>query len=615
MTGQPASCRAAKQRVRGAASCSSPAWRVLAWLFISSLGFAGAAYAATASIMQRLEQVDELRSSDFPKFNEAVSELSAEGAALSPAEQDYLRYLQGWSAAYEGRYEAAGDLLRPLLESRDVNLGFRARATLINVLVLSARYEPAFAELSRLLQALPQIDDEKVRRLGLRVAAYLYNQVGQYELGANYAEQVMSGGPRAMCTGGQLHLESLYRSHGLSPGVAELQDVLDACDASGEATYANLVRTYIARLYLDEGDVEAALGVLNAHYEEMIQARYPRLTVEFDALLAQVYKRKGDMALARKFATRAVEAGTSAQYSAPLAGAYKLLYELELARGDYKTALAYHEKYAVAGKGYLDDVSARQLAYERVHHESIANKLQIESLNKQNQVLQLQRELGEKAVENSRLYIALLLLSLVFIGFWAFKTKRSQLHFMRRSQQDGLTGIANRQHFLDVAGRALQSSARDQQEVSVILCDLDRFKSINDKYGHAAGDFVLQQAVIACQAQLRPNDIFGRLGGEEFGIVLPGCASEQARQRCEQLRQAIAGISATPGLDSGVSASFGVAATNPSGYELWQLLAHADAALYQAKHDGRNRVAVFDPNSDLRPTVSDAPVVPLQSFG
>ena len=81
------------------------------------------------------------------------------------------------------------------------------------------------------------------------------------------------------------------------------------------------------------------------------------------------------------------------------------------------------------------------------------------------------------------------------------------------------------------------------------------------------------------------------------------------------LREAIAGISTTPGLDSGVSASFGVAGTTVSGYELWQLLAHADAALYQAKRAGRNCVAVFDPNNDLTRTTTDVPAMRAHNFG
>jgi diguanylate cyclase (GGDEF)-like protein len=209
-------------------------------------------------------------------------------------------------------------------------------------------------------------------------------------------------------------------------------------------------------------------------------------------------------------------------------------------------------------------------------------------------VLQLEQALGAKAVENSRLYIMLLLMVVGFVGFWAYRTKRLQLHFMSLSQLDGLTGIANRPHFLNQAEAALQSAARARQPVCIILCDLDHFKSINDKYGHAAGDQVLRETVTACQAYLRSGDLFGRFGGEEFCFLLAGCGLEAARLRSEQLRMTIAGISANGSSGFKASASFGISATGSSGYDLRQLLAHADSALYSAKRAGRNRVAVHE---------------------
>jgi diguanylate cyclase (GGDEF)-like protein len=286
-----------------------------------------------------------------------------------------------------------------------------------------------------------------------------------------------------------------------------------------------------------------------------------------------------------------------------LVTAYRLLYELAKEQRDFKSALAFHEKYAAADKAYVDETGARRLAYNKAAHEAIANKLQIRALNKQNQLLQLQKALSTEAVENSRLYIALLVTILLFIGLWAYRTKRSQLHFRNVSQLDGLTGICNRPHFMSLAEGALESCRKAQQDVCIVLCDLDQFKTINDRHGHATGDFALRETVSRCRVYLRANDAFGRFGGEEFSIVLPGCGLEAARQRAEQLRTAIAGIVVgSGGIGSKVSASFGIAAAGSSGYELRQMLAHADAALYQAKRTGRNRVVVYDGSMEVQRT-------------
>jgi diguanylate cyclase (GGDEF)-like protein len=224
-----------------------------------------------------------------------------------------------------------------------------------------------------------------------------------------------------------------------------------------------------------------------------------------------------------------------------------------------------------------------------VKHETLANQLEIQSLNRRNEVLTLERE-------NNRLYIALLISILAFIALWAYKTKRSQVHFMRLSQRDALTGIANRPYFTERAERTLEADRKIGRETSIVVVDLDHFKAINDRYGHAAGDRVLQQTVATCESLLRPQDLFGRFGGEEFGILLSGCSLEVASQRCERLREAVASVSAPEfGMESTVTASFGVSSTKVSGYELKTLLAHADAALYSAKRAGRNCVMAYDP--------------------
>jgi diguanylate cyclase (GGDEF)-like protein len=172
---------------------------------------------------------------------------------------------------------------------------------------------------------------------------------------------------------------------------------------------------------------------------------------------------------------------------------------------------------------------------------------------------------------------------------------------MSLSQIDGLTGIANRPHFLKQAQSALESAQKAQQPACIILCDLDHFKAINDKHGHAAGDQVLKQTVAQCQVFMRSTDLFGRFGGEEFSFLMAGCGPEDARLRAEQLRLTIAGLSYNNGTANSlagtrVSASFGVASSVASGYDLRLLLAHADSALYAAKRAGRNRVAVYDTN-------------------
>ncbi len=160
---------------------------------------------------------------------------------------------------------------------------------------------------------------------------------------------------------------------------------------------------------------------------------------------------------------------------------------------------------------------------------------------------------------------------------------------------DGLTGIANRTAFLDSARRIVERCKRDDAPVSAMMFDLDLFKGINDIHGHAVGDGVLRKFCEVAAKVLRPNDAFGRLGGEEFAVVLPGSSIEAAHARAERIRANFAEACrfiADRELDATVSG--GVSTSEHADHPLELLLDHADTALYRAKAAGRNRIELAD---------------------
>ena len=157
------------------------------------------------------------------------------------------------------------------------------------------------------------------------------------------------------------------------------------------------------------------------------------------------------------------------------------------------------------------------------------------------------------------------------------------------ASRDHLTGVLTRRAFLATAADAI---ARSDRAAALLLLDLDHFKAVNDRFGHAAGDTVLESVAATCGALLRTDDSLGRLGGEEFAIVLAGADVTAALAVAERCRGAIAGLTFTePGL--AVTASVGVAALDAMMTipEAW--LDAADLALYAAKGSGRNRCRVF----------------------
>ena len=574
---------------------------------------------------QMLQKADRIKTAYPAEFTSTLNALAAQLDELTPPQQELVHYLQAWKYVYDGRYDIAISRLQATIrETHDVTLQFRAKASIINALVVSSHFEEAFVELTQLLVLLPKVTDPAAREQGLIVAAQLYNEVGQYDLAIAYSQKLMDENwlGRGVCKGYDSKLRSEVMSGKVHSVGSEFSAAIDACTKLNELSYANFIRSYAATVYVDNNQVDEALRVLTEHYGEVLQSRFPRLISRFESLLATAYQKKGNVAAAHQFALRAIDNGVPNEISQALVVAYHLLYEQARQAGEFKAALEYHEKYAAMDKGYLDVTTARQLAYQRVAHESVASRLQIETLNKENHVLQLEQALGAKAVENSRLYIILLLLTMGFIALWAYRTKRLQLHFMSLSQVDGLTGIANRPHFLKQAQHALESAQKAGQPVCVILFDLDHFKTINDKYGHAAGDQVLKQTVSECQLFTRATDLFGRFGGEEFSFMMAGCGPEDARVRAEQLRRTIAAltydngaVASETGSGTPLSASFGIASTTASGYDLRLLLAHADSALYAAKRAGRNRVAVYDTNVSVIGSTGSHPALDAAPSG
>lgn len=164
------------------------------------------------------------------------------------------------------------------------------------------------------------------------------------------------------------------------------------------------------------------------------------------------------------------------------------------------------------------------------------------------------------------------------------------------ANRDHLTGAWNRRMIMEILERELNRSQREGCPLSVILVDLDHFKAVNDTYGHLAGDEVLRESVKRMDAAIRPYDLMGRWGGEEFLIVVPNINGESAQKLAERLRSRIAAEPVTAQDHTiSITASFGVVVYGGTGPVCSQTLLHdADLALYQAKEGGRNQVRTRD---------------------
>lgn len=176
----------------------------------------------------------------------------------------------------------------------------------------------------------------------------------------------------------------------------------------------------------------------------------------------------------------------------------------------------------------------------------------------------------------------------------AIENRNNRINLEKQAYTDYLTGLNNRRSFIEKTEVELYRKERYGREFSLVMFDIDHFKLINDKYGHNIGDLVLKEIANICRMVLREIDIIGRIGGEEFAILLPETSIKEATQVAQRLRMAIekANVASNSNEKIKFTASFGVTVTNNSNLTINELLNQADTALYIAKNSGRNKVVV-----------------------
>jgi diguanylate cyclase (GGDEF)-like protein len=509
-----------------------------------------------------------------------------------------IRYLRAWAEVYAGRFDSGVEMAKQVLdEARDRDLKLRCGVLIVNAYALNGHFNEGLRQLDQTLALAQQVTKADLRQTGELAAATLYNQLGQHDLARRYAEMVepRPSTPRLGCFAGYLKFEALLHLDTMPADDAPILHAIGNCKHANETVMANLVRATLARQWIRHDGSERAMSLLEAHLPEAEGTHYPRLIAEFRSLIAELQYARGDLLKAESNAKEAATYSDGlANTPLTLVSAYSTLYRIAETRHDPAAALAYYKLFARAEKGYLQEVKARDLAYQLVRQETEQKNQQIQLLNRQNGLLQLQQRVEQQKAANSRLLMLCFALFTLLTVYWAYKTKRMQMSVRRMAETDALTGICNRHHFTNQAEKALAQCERSGEQVSLIMFDLDHFKSINDNYGHVTGDWVLKEVAKTCSELCRPVDYFGRLGGEEFAILLRGCDQKAATRIADDCRMRIARIeSSESGFGFQTTASFGVTSTKTSKNDLDKLMSQADQMLYRAKREGRNRVKAY----------------------
>ncbi|MGL1958677.1 MAG: GGDEF domain-containing protein [Colwellia sp.] len=548
------------------------------------------------SFTQQLELADSIRSKNPAQFDAALTRIYTQQQHLSVNEKHYLHYLSAYQATIRGEFDQAKSVLSKLdYSTRNNPISIRAKALLVDIYAATQQWQQGLTSLAQILSLLPNLNNTK-KQIILSVSTTFYSQLGQYQLALSYAKKLNYAADdyRNQCLKKTQILIARFKLKQLNLFNKAISSTINFCKQTNEKIIVSALQSYQAENFLNKSEYTQAITLLTENLPATQATKYPFYIAKFNALLAKAYWQLNNKKQTEKYALAALKEGKNISNAPFLVSAYQLLYQLAEQKNNYQQALHYYVKYSEANQNYIDETQAKHLAFQLAEHQNFASKNEIKLLNKQNKLLNTQHLLSSQKQENSILLIMLLLGFLLALALWAYKAWVTQDKLRQLTEYDGLTQVFSRGHFVQLANSALTHCQKSDQEISCVMFDLDRFKNINDTYGHAVGDKVLKQTIIACKTVGRYNDIFGRLGGEEFAILLPGCSIAIAKDIANQCRQVISEIDPRDfAMNSPITASFGVTDSHLSGFDLENMLIDADGAMYSSKHHGRNRVTVF----------------------
>jgi diguanylate cyclase (GGDEF)-like protein len=323
----------------------------------------------------------------------------------------------------------------------------------------------------------------------------------------------------------------------------------------------------LGEVYLAMGDFSQAHNFLQLTAEVSERIGRPLEVARAQRKIGALYLRESQLDSAFTHLFRALEIAVESGSQREIAECHRELAAAYKKSGDASKALMHFEHFFELNQAVFDAESDRRLKTIEIAH-------QVETARKDKEIyhlrtVQLQQEIEER--------------------------KKAQAALELLATRDELTGLSNRRHFLELASRAFDQALRYRRPLSAIMLDIDRFKDINDTFGHAAGDRILAQVGDRMRAVMRKVDILGRYGGDEFIIFLPETSQEGARRLAERLRAALALQEDGEGSQTEITASMGIACTYGESADLTldELIRRADQALYQAKQSGRDRVCMY----------------------
>ena len=461
------------------------------------------------------------------------------------------------------------------------------------LLGLSGDYAAGLADLDRAKSIYEMLEMPAHALTALGSIAILYNRLGDY----GEARRIYAQTLKAQQAAG-LEREQAVTLHNLGRAHENLGEWGAASQAFGAALEIS------TRIDYARGQAYALRGLASAANARNEPRHALRILARAQAFQRQTpdARLRARIALARGIALHKIDRHASsiaaleaarrvfrdADSLAELATTYASLAAVHADIGDWRKAYRYQTAFKNTSDTLLNRQLDQRFATLKVQFDTAAR-------DQENELLLREKEATERALEQerraNRLQAVVIALGVALVALLAtlmLRERRTSRRLRTLAMTDELTGVPNRRDVLRHLERLLDSA--EQRPCSILIIDIDHFKRINDTHGHPVGDQVLRIVAAELRAAVHPPATIGRLGGEEFIIVLPRTDADHAAVVAERIRERIMRVDLTDCFVGRVTASVGIATTAPGVAATRDLLRQADAALYQAKHAGRNCV-------------------------
>jgi diguanylate cyclase (GGDEF)-like protein len=353
------------------------------------------------------------------------------------------------------------------------------------------------------------------------------------------------------------------------------------------------VRTCEARIEL--GLLTKARASCENALFTFIASRFSDEVKDTEALLARIDLAEGHPEKALATLNEVLDHSGADVLPLRVASLYEWRARTNAALHNYKDAYSDLTEYIRRYVATNDSDRTKQAAALRARFETDREIERNESLKRELNLSQEQTTRQAQQLRYNAIATVSAVLVIALLIYFLVTNLRFRQQLVRLASLDGLTGLPNRRRTAELATAALANATASQKLLTIAIIDMDHFKFINDRCGHATGDYVLREFARLGRESLRPGDVLGRWGGEEFLLIMPEATSDMAMATLDRLRNLVFGIHLPPsGAGLQVSLSAGLATHEKHVRSLDELIARADAALYVAKNEGRDLVRVAD---------------------